>query len=145
MSNLYIKSVANVVIDLAIKDRVTIIGGDSGTGRTYLTSIIKAAIKNRGFTLESNVDVARFVVIEDELNIENVNAIKEKSIVFIDRYDGYSEENKRRIWQKMKNVSAAWIIMSRYPDIPQYAVNGGARCEELKYVKNQSEITFCFK
>lgn len=102
-------------IHLGINERVNFIGGESATGKTLLINSIKNIVKNPIVVSESNVDISRFIVIDDELNLSVLNEVKDGSIVFIDRYDIYSENAIKKIEKKMQEVKAAWLIMSNYP------------------------------
>ena len=146
MSNLFYTSIDGIVIDLAIEDRVTLIGGDSATGKTFIINTFKNAIENKGVVKECSVDISRFVIIDNTFSIENINLVREKSIVFIDKYDIFSKEQKKRIWDKMRNVSAAWIIMTRNADIPTRSIKGSYGRKELRINSvNANEVIITFK
>ncbi len=134
MGKLICKSENGVEISFDINEKITVIGGYSASGKTYIINALKNAKKN-SYNLYSNIDVSRYIIIDDELNISNVNNIKNDSIVFVDRYDSFSNESKQAIWDKMKKTSAIWVVMSRNPDFPN-----GLSCS----IKSFKELTHSY-
>ena len=141
---IYISAINNIKFDLDITARVTFITGDSGTGKTYLVSVIKKALLNKVATKYCSINMNRFVIIEDDLTISNLVNLKDMSVVLVDRYDCFSIESKKKLWNKMKTANAAWIIMTRYLDFPQYAFKDMYSIEELEYKRDKNSLVLSF-
>lgn len=110
-------------INLDIKDRITIIMGDSATGKTYLINTIDAITKNPGTIKVSGIPENRLVVCKSESEVANILNCKHSSMIFIDRYDNYSTESKKKIINMMKTLQYIWVIITRNPDFPNYGTS----------------------
>ena len=142
MGELIVKSTGGTNIKLELSDRLTFIGGESGSGKTYMIRTIKGVSRNSSSLKESNIDVSRFVIIEDENSLQ-LKAIKDGSVVLIDRYDCFSQAAKKSIWNKMKKVKATWIVMTRSADFPAWSGFSlrSFKTLECKHKRNGRDIT----
>ena len=105
-------------MQLEIDERITFIGGDSGTGKTFIIDALIDAIKNPDIVKSEGLILDRVKVCEDEDVVCSIPDIK-GNIIFLDRYDSYSEKTKELIWKKMAMKDNTWVLMSRNPDIPE--------------------------
>ena len=122
---------SNIKISLNIEERITVIGGNSGSGKTLMFNAIKDANVN-SMMVECNVDSSRFIILSDEEDIGKLTEINDMSIVFVDRYDSFGNDIKSQIWKKMKITNAIWIIATRNPDFPKGLCCSNRSFTELK-------------
>lgn len=52
MSNIHL-DLGNIIIDFNLRNRITFIGGNSGTGKTYIISLLKEYKRNKDMILKS--------------------------------------------------------------------------------------------
>ncbi|MBR1453195.1 MAG: hypothetical protein IJ593_00900 [Lachnospiraceae bacterium] len=143
MSCIKIKERSGNEIDFDIKDRLTFIGGNSGTGKTFVIDIVKD-MKLNGYEVgDSNVDPSRFVIIDSSLNIAVLKEVKDGSIVFIDNYDSFPEDSKKKVIKAMFKYAAIWIICTRYPKFPYGTCYSKDSYKEL--IAEKSDTGFIFK
>lgn len=143
MGEIICNSINGIDLNLKIDERITVIGGLSGSGKTYLINEIKNIIKNpNSHTI--NVDISRFTVIDDELNISNVIGINDNTIVFVDRYDSFAKTSRIKIWEKMQTTKAIWVIVTRNPDFPKGLCCSTKSFKELKYISDKKHIQLYF-
>ena len=106
---------SKTVIELDLEDKLTFIGGDSASGKTYLTNMIFECLAGEfevdihGGTLED------FLVCMNERELGQVTGKRHK-IIIIDRYDIYSRESKEKLLDAIEKEDNTWLIMTRSPD-----------------------------
>lgn len=69
-SHLYLATADGIVFDLAIRPHITIIGGDSGTGKTLLCNLITEAKKPRNGAALGMVDVSNVRVVDSKPSLK---------------------------------------------------------------------------
>lgn len=159
MSRWVIKE-SNKIFDLDICERITFVIGDSGSGKTYLSNLLLDYTKNGGLS-ESDVGISMYVtdppdyekqkvpnnkiiVCKDDTDVIKITRAKNK-IIILDRYDIYSDEAKKKIDKVMRRYDNAWIIFSRYNNIPNYGYSLRSMVT-LEHKKDKSgNIIFYFK
>ena len=105
------------VIDIDIREKVTLIGGDSASGKTYFITRIKHYITETADRLVNgiscNVDADTLVIFEgsDLKQIQNYN----NKLIIIDRFDYLMSICKEQDYVKdlMDSDSNTYIVMSR--------------------------------
>ena len=129
MSNLRIKLKKDMYLDLEINDRITVIEGNSASGKTFFVDTIDMIVKlNLKDNVPSVITPDKFVVVKNEDSALRVKEAVNK-IIILDRYDMYSKKTKKMIHKKMKEQNNTWIFISRFPDMPVY---GSATIKHLK-------------
>lgn len=111
--DLSIKS--KTVIELNLEDKLTFIGGDSASGRTYMTNLIFECLAGE---LEADVhggNLEDFLVCMNERELGQVTGKRHK-IIIIDRYDIYSRESKEKLLDAIEKEDNTWLIMTRNTD-----------------------------
>lgn len=106
---------SNTVIELDLEDKLTFIGGDSASGRTYMTNLIFECLAGE---LEADVhggNLEDFLVCMNERELGQVTGKKNK-IIIIDRYDIYSRESKEKLRDAIEKEDNTWLIMTHNPD-----------------------------
>lgn len=141
MSKVRIFVSEKVDIELDIDERLTIIGGDSGTGKTYIVNALYGAVRNPGIIKIDGINTNKLVVCRDEdaiLNIKN----KHKYFIVIDRYDSFSVETKKFIAKEMERCDCTWLIMSRYADIrTRFNIGYSTKSfKKLVYIKDKDKV-----
>lgn len=113
----YIKTKRGIEIKIPINNKVTIITGDSATGKTKMIRYISDILKDKSEITETTVILESVVVCKD---IEDVKALvdqKEKGkIIFIDRYD--SIENISPLISFIRETRNLFILLA-HKDVPQ--------------------------
>lgn len=136
MSSIKMEISNKVSMQLEIDERITFIGGDSGTGKTFIIDALIDAIKNPDIVKSEGLILDRVKVCEDEDVVCSIPDIK-GNIIFLDRYDSYSEKTKELIWKKMAMKDNTWVLMSRNPDIPE---NYGFSKKSYKELKTKKQM-----
>lgn len=134
----------NILMALEIDERVTFIGGDSGTGKTFIIEALIDATKNPDLVRAKGLKLNRIKVCTNEDAIYGISNVK-GNIIFLDRYDNYSEKAKELIWRQMAKQDNTWVLMSRNPDIPQNYGFSRKSYKELKTMKQKDKILICTK
>ena len=119
MAKIKYRTNQGLTIDIQMPEQFVFLGGDSGTGKTYLINNLENIITNPEILLEKNVNPNNIVLIDKQINLDRLRYIQKGSYVFVDRYDNFSNSAKKKIIEKMREISAYWIIMTRNPDIPK--------------------------
>ena len=120
MSNYLIHLTKNIDFDMEINDRITIISGDSSTGKTFIINMMNIIIKmNKVNSVPKPLVPSDFIVCSNEDETFKINNAHHK-VIFIDRYDIFSKDVKNMINKKMSQQDNTWIIMSRGTDIKCY-------------------------
>lgn len=86
---IYIKT-ENSELHIPIYDKITVITGNSSTGKTKMVSFLKAckSSKRNGANIESSIPLDDIVLISDEYTLNLMMAGNEKNkIIFIDRFN----------------------------------------------------------
>lgn len=122
-----------VIMSLDIDERITFIGGDSGSGKTLITEVMRDISNNPGILKIEGITEEQIVVFATEQEVNNLEF--SRKVVFIDRYDTYSLPTKQKLWRKMSKLDNTWIIMTRKPDIPK---NYGFSIRSFKELKTQT-------
>lgn len=138
MSSIKMEISNKVSMQLEIDERITFIGGDSGTGKTFIIDALIDAIKNPDIVKSEGLILDRVKVCEDEDVVCSIPDIK-GNIIFLDRYDSYSEKTKELIWKKMAMKDNTWVLMSRNPDIPENYGFSQKSYKELKTKKTNGK------
>lgn len=105
----------NLYLDLS--ERITFIAGDSGTGKTFMINALDDISKNPDLALIDGIVPEQLLILKNSDDIHKLDNI-DKKIVFIDRYDIYSADAKKKIWNAMSKNQGIYVLMSRYPDLP---------------------------
>lgn len=103
-SILHVKLHNTIDVNLEIYDRVTVITGDSGSGRTFLFNKLQ--------TMEAIKEQSKlfFINYKNRKDIEKLKSLHDK-IIFIDNADiVLSDDDRRRIRQDTKNI---YILFGR--------------------------------
>lgn len=139
MSIIKAKLQNNIVMKIDITDRITFITGDSGTGKTYIVDNLADIAKSKDQSRLSGISIDQLVVFRNSGEIYEfiANETFERKIVFIDRYDFLNIKTKKIIWNAMKSYEGIYILMSRYPDIPE---NYGYTRDSFKQLTEKFEI-----
>lgn len=132
-----------VLMILEIDERITFIGGDSGTGKTFIIEALMDATKNPDIVKSEGLILDRIKVCASEDTTYSISNIK-GNIIFLDRYDNYSEETKKLIWKKMAKQDNTWVLMSRNPDIPKNYGFSEKSYKELKTKKASNGKTLIY-
>ena len=89
MSKISFESVDGIKIELEVDNRITFLGGNSGTGRSFLMKVLKDSQENPESIMKCDVDPQRFVFILNDEDMNETEEIADSSIVFVDRYDSF--------------------------------------------------------
>lgn len=112
MNGSYIVHVKSKRVDfyLKINKNITIINGDSGTGKTTLVRMILQSLRpNSPYTVECDVP-CKAITFDNIEMMNNLESYKE-SIIFID--DDIKYVRSREFADRIKNSSCYFVIMSR--------------------------------
>lgn len=118
-TNFVIESKAGVKVEIPINNKVTILTGDSATGKTKLIRFIKSLLSDKSEIKYTTVqDICDNVIIcetiEDTLNLIDKNV--ENKIIIIDRFDIMSD-NIRII--KFIDESSNLFIVAAHKEFKQ--------------------------
>lgn len=110
--------IKKIKINFELDYPITLILGDSGTGKTFMCNVIKQAQDNEGLVLRGRDTLNRIVVIDKGQDLDRINQYENK-IIICDRADRYSESDLNRIVNKInsqkKRDTNRYIIIARYP------------------------------
>ena len=99
------------VLHIPIYDKITVITGDSATGKTKMMNFLKACkrAKKNNTKIESSVNLDDILLVFDEDTIKLIIEKKEKDrIIFIDRFNTVYSEKLEKFMTESKNI---FIIM----------------------------------
>lgn len=88
----YIRAKNGKEINIPIKAKVTLIKGDSATGKTKMINEIIAMISNNGILIDKcTVDIKHILVIRDanefKILLNSDSEYKDRKIIFIDKFE----------------------------------------------------------
>lgn len=117
MSKLVIHPNDRVVINLNIDQMVTILGGDSGTGKQFIQSQILDIQAQQDDQKVSGYDINSIEIIQDNRLVEHIDqlGLKEK-LVIIDRVDTLQTDELDKLISEINKCNNTWILMKRLPD-----------------------------
>lgn len=103
---IYIK-INDCEISIPIYDKITVITGDSATGKTKMINFIKAclnSVRNQA-EIETSINLDDIIIIDDKYTMESVIKNDEKKkIIFIDRFNILVDKNILQFIQKSQNI-----------------------------------------
>lgn len=139
MNKFNIKLNSTCDFELLIESPITILTGDSGTGKTLLFRSLVGIVNNN---LQKNVQGIKLEDIRICLNEREVGNIlnQQFKFIFVDRYDSYSSEAKRDINRSMMKYRNNWIIVSRLMEVPNLGTSGHG-VKEIKMKKQNGHIS----
>lgn len=141
MSNIHL-DLGNIIIDFNLRNRITFIGGNSGTGKTYIISLLKEYKRNKDMILKSNFNIDNMIFLEDESDISQLFSCN-KNLIFVDRFDIYSNKSKKLVYKKMSERNCTWIIISRRPSLPEnYGMGLDSIVELREEIKDNKHIFY---
>lgn len=145
MAKINLRLTSNTIIELNIEERITFIGGDSGTGKTLLMQAIFDAKENSTDIELKGIDIDKFELCFSENEVANLLTCHNK-VILIDRYDIFDLKTKQTLWKKMSELDNTWIIMTRNPDIPYNFGHSSSSYKEIKQkTDNNGNITLYLK
>lgn len=112
-TNLVIESKAGERVEIPLNNKVTILTGDSATGKTKLIKYIKLLITDSNeIKYASIADLSNKLIVCETKNdvLELIKKKVENKIIIIDRFDLMS--NNEKIIQFMKRSSNIFIVAS---------------------------------
>lgn len=113
----YIKTKREIEIKIPINNKVTIITGDSATGKTKMIRYISDILKNKSEIIETTINLEAIVVCKDIEDIEALIQQKIKGkIIFIDRYDNIEDVNP--IISFIRETGNLFVLLA-HKDVPQ--------------------------
>lgn len=140
MSKLILDLAKNIRVELNIDQRITFIGGNSGTGRTLLIENLIDAVKNKEVSLINRDLLDRIIVCRDSDDLPHIKNCSNK-IVFIDRYDIFTSEEKEKVSKEISRQDSTWIIMTRRPNIKcKYGIGIDSYKELVTKVENGVQV-----
>lgn len=144
----YVKAKSGVEITIPINNKVTIITGDSATGKTKMLNYLSKLLQDKSEIIESKVKLDKvFVCMEAPNLFKVVDKGIENCLVFIDRFDRISDDNKE-IYDFITNSSNLFVLCV-HKGIPQCGYNlksilglkhDGIRYEAKPLFKSQSDF-----
>lgn len=132
-------------IDLDLRSKVTLVMGDSGTGKSYLVERVDLFLRERNLVNSSNIDLELVNIIsltnknkDIALIINNSTA----SIIFIDRFDiVLRRKDYKEVLLAIEHSNSRFVIFSRelfancgYTDESVAIMSGTEKDIRFKYV-----------
>lgn len=99
------------VLHIPIYDKITVITGDSATGKTKMMNFLKAckSAKKNNTKIESSVNIDDILLVFDEDTLKLIMEKKEEGrIIFIDRFNTMQSQEIAKFMDESKNI---FIIM----------------------------------
>lgn len=97
--------------NLKLNEMITLVGGDSGTGKTYISKIIKSNVTEP--TLRrlstSNIDFDKTYVCLDKTDLDGVYN-RTGHLIILDRFDTYAD---KKLVDYIRTTPNLYIIMFR--------------------------------
>lgn len=104
-----IKAKSGVCIKIPVNNKVTILTGDSATGKTKMIKYMKELSKDTNEIEHTTVNIDSFVFCDDIQDmINNINANIKHKVIIIDRFDTMS--NNKKIIEFMINSENYFIV-----------------------------------
>ncbi|MBR1455090.1 MAG: hypothetical protein IJ593_10690 [Lachnospiraceae bacterium] len=117
--SIYKFSDAAITVTLQLDGGITIITGDSATGKTFFLNRLKMAIKERSLRefVKTNYDLDKTYVCLDRDSIDKMYN-REKNLIFIDRFDTIALDDKtykvnRQLIDFINDSDNIFVIMTR--------------------------------
>lgn len=98
-------------LNIPIYDRITVITGDSATGKTKMMKFLDACkkAKKNQIKIEANVNIDDIILVDDEYTLQlMIEKNESKKIIFIDRFNTLFSDELLKFMSKSDNM---FIIM----------------------------------
>lgn len=110
MTNIKIETIIGESIDIPLYDKVTVITGNSSSGKTKMINWLKACKKVPKEVKYSSIDLNNIIIISDEDDIEHIiNSQTSGNYIFIDHYSFL--ENNVDLYNFIRKSKNIFIIM----------------------------------
>ena len=112
-TGIYIKT-EQTELHIPIYDKITVITGDSATGKTKMMRFLKACknARKNNVKIESSIDMDDILLVTDEDMLKMIIRTNEhEKIIFIDRFNNVYSEELLTFMNDSKNI---FIIYNRY-------------------------------
>ena len=117
MSKLVIHPNDRVVINLNIDQMVTILGGDSGTGKQFIQNQILDIQAQQADQKVSGYDINNIEIIQDNRLVEHIDQLGLiDKLVIVDRVDTLQAIEMDKLVSEINKCKNTWILMKRLPD-----------------------------
>lgn len=112
----YIKTKSGIEVTIPINNKVTILTGDSATGKTKMCKLLSNILTDKAEVAEKTVDLDTIIVCLNEKEFINaISANPKGKIIFADRFDRVKGEN---IFDYIDESSNLYVLCA-HCDIPQ--------------------------
>lgn len=115
INEFYLRTKSGISVRIPVNNKVTIITGDSATGKTKLVSYLSDLLIDKNEITETSVDLDSIIICKDKLDVEQL--VKENvnnKLIFIDRFDTLDNE----IISYISRTSCHFILFA-HKDVPQ--------------------------
>ena len=102
------------VVNLNIQQMVTMIGGDSGTGKTFVQTIVNNLNQGSG-ALNAGLPDKIFVVTEWMNLYYVIDQNPDKALIVVDRIEDFQDSALKDLVTEINKCSNTWILMGRIP------------------------------
>lgn len=94
---------------------VTILCGDSGTGKTYIIDQLRVLKQTPGLLKYSGFNIDDTIIIDRESEINQLEQDKVKGkLIFVDRADKLQEQTNKILNKLINSCQNTWILMKRF-------------------------------
>lgn len=126
MSKLIIHPNDKVTIDLNIDSMVTILCGDSGTGKQYIQNQLLDIQAQQDKQRVTGFNIDDVEIIQDNRLVSHIDQLELKNkLVIVDRVDTLQDIEMHKLISEINKCENTWILMKRLPDtITSKTTNG---------------------
>lgn len=104
----------NTVINLNIQQMVTMIGGDSGTGKTFVQTMVSNLNHGSGALNKGLPD--KIYVVSEWVNLYYViDQHPDKALIIVDRIEDFQDDALKDLVSEINKCNNTWILLGRIP------------------------------
>lgn len=114
LSKIQIHPALNITVAINIDQMVTILCGNSGTGKTYIVDSLRIIKSTPGLIKYSGFDPDNVLIIDRESEINQIGQDKIKGkLIIVDRADRLQADTNEKLNELINKCQNTWILMKR--------------------------------
>lgn len=115
LSKIQIHPALNITVEINIDQMVTILCGNSGTGKTYIVDFLRVVKQTPGLIKYSGFDPDDILIIDRESEINQIGQDKIRGkLIIVDRADKLQTNTNEKLTELINKCQNTWILMKRF-------------------------------
>lgn len=114
LSKIQIHPALNITVAINIDQMMTILCGNSGTGKTYIVDYLRIIKSTPGLIKYSGFDPDNILIIDRESEINQIGQDKIRGkLIIVDRADKLQANTNKKLEELINKCQNTWILMKR--------------------------------